>query len=328
METDITRKRSYKESALRKLGITAVLLFLLSANCVHAQAGITLQPQLLIHSPETVFYLNPVWSPDGNKIAFTSDNYDGIWVADAEGRQIRLLSTDSGAGFGMAWAPDAQSIVSRPHVIQNRRRFHSITQYNLSDRSYERIQSEVRGIQGTPHWLPNGAGVVFVKDGSPQIIRTGSGSTSESTNKMLFYHLDKLQSLNPSDGSIELLADFDGRIIFNLAVSPEGNMAAFQVQGKGLFVMQSDGSGLKELGRAERASWLPGGQFIVAAVTEDDGQAVTSAHLVKIDVANGSRSQLTQPGAIKAMHPSVSPCGKWVVFDNPDNGAIYILGLE
>jgi Tol biopolymer transport system component len=52
----------------------------------------------------------PVWSPDGRAIAFVSSrgrvgNDFGIWLADADGRNVRNLVK---RGLGLAWSPDGQ----------------------------------------------------------------------------------------------------------------------------------------------------------------------------------------------------------------------------
>ena len=52
-----------------------------------AQPRSASEPTLLIKSSQGL--MAPVWSPSGDKIAVTSDNYDGIWVADADGSNLK-----------------------------------------------------------------------------------------------------------------------------------------------------------------------------------------------------------------------------------------------
>ena len=54
----------------------------------------------------------PAWSPDGQKIAFTTDR-DGnreIYVADADGANAARLTTDAAADYEPAWSPDGKRI--------------------------------------------------------------------------------------------------------------------------------------------------------------------------------------------------------------------------
>ncbi len=55
---------------------------------------------------------SPSWSPDGQKIAFTSErsgNYD-IWVMDADGGNKQQLTRHEGYDSDCYWSPDGQKI--------------------------------------------------------------------------------------------------------------------------------------------------------------------------------------------------------------------------
>ena len=55
-----------------------ILIYLiLSSNFL-----IAAEPQWLIGDSDN-FYMHPVFSPDGSKIAFTSSNYNGIWIMES-----------------------------------------------------------------------------------------------------------------------------------------------------------------------------------------------------------------------------------------------------
>jgi len=58
---------------------------------------------------------NPVWSPDGSKIAFAS-NRDGnfeIYVMNADGTEQTRLTTDPGWKTNPAWSPDGKKLPFR-----------------------------------------------------------------------------------------------------------------------------------------------------------------------------------------------------------------------
>jgi TolB protein len=54
----------------------------------------------------------PVWSPDGRNIAFSSDksgNYD-IWVLSFKDWQLKQITTDESLDVSPAWSPDGDKL--------------------------------------------------------------------------------------------------------------------------------------------------------------------------------------------------------------------------
>ena len=56
----------------------------------------------------TVRDSDPVWSPDGRRIAFVS-NWQ-VWVMNADGSGERRLTRNGARNFAPAWSPDGQRI--------------------------------------------------------------------------------------------------------------------------------------------------------------------------------------------------------------------------
>jgi Tol biopolymer transport system component len=69
-------------------------------------------PHQLTHGPGTV-QASPVWSPDGQQIAFDSlgeDLHHHIWLVDADGGTPRRLTTDEGTQGMPTWSRDGRWI--------------------------------------------------------------------------------------------------------------------------------------------------------------------------------------------------------------------------
>jgi Tol biopolymer transport system component len=55
----------------------------------------------------------PAWSPDGRRIAFSSDRRGGntdVWVMDADGTHLRRLTDAAGVDLGPVWSPNGERI--------------------------------------------------------------------------------------------------------------------------------------------------------------------------------------------------------------------------
>jgi Tol biopolymer transport system component len=307
-----------------------IALLLVMTNFVNAQPQASGAPRVLAEPQEGSIFMNPRWSPDGKTIAFTSDLYNGLWLMNDDGTQIRLLTADEGAGFGYQWSPAGDLILARPVIIENRRRFHQVKVFDTRNGSYEILVDKTRSLNGLPQWTSNGSQVAMLLDQQPEFRRPQRLPMPKSVDEMpvVLALNDKLLHVQPLNKSVSSLTSFNGRMIFNLTQSPDGKKVAFQVQGKGLHVMDANGSNLKQLGRGEYASWLPGSGYAVVAESIDDGHYITGGELFVVDTETGIYTHITAHTNIAAHQPDVSPCGKWVVFDNPVDGKIYIMDLK
>ena len=91
----------------------------------------------------------PVWSPSGDKIAVTTDNYTGILVADASGTNLRRLTSDAGVGYKMTWTADGSRIVGRTNVAANRMVLHELKAYDVASAKSSVLVAKNR-FDGTP----------------------------------------------------------------------------------------------------------------------------------------------------------------------------------
>jgi Tol biopolymer transport system component len=123
--------------------------------------------------------------------------------------------------------------------------------------------------------------------------------------------------------------EFNNDFVYNAVLSPQGNQIVFQVSnGKGMYVCNVDGSGLRNLGQGERASWTPDGKYVIVMLTADDGEVVTQGELLSIHVTSGARTTLLSSDKYIALSPAVSPDGKKVAFEEYASGAIYVMDIK
>lgn len=313
---------------IRKI-IFPIIGAVLFGQIASSQPKVSGKPQKFLSiSGETL--MNAVWSPDGKSVAFTSDRHNGLWKCNANGKNISQITKDTGAGFGFLWSADSKTILARPSVIENSRRFHYVKTYDVESGQETIILEKSRELNGMPVWCNNDSRIAMLLSGQIKKVNSGkpalkSSSVKESESVLL----GGLLVASPFATKSEIVfPQFKGRYVFNSRISPQGNKIVFQVSGLGLYVSNLDGTDLKHLGFGEHASWMPDNKFIIVTMVKDDGQIVTSGFLFAVNVDSGDYYPLLNDPSVIALKPSVSPDGKKLLFDNLSDGSIYLLNLQ
>ena len=105
---------------------------------------------------------DPVWSPDGRKIAFVRSNTRrGVYVVSADGSGMRNLTPKpkGAAHAAPAWSPDGQEITFAAERSGN-----SEIYVMNGDGSGQRMLTRNPAYDGDPAWSPDGQKVIFVSN--------------------------------------------------------------------------------------------------------------------------------------------------------------------
>ena len=175
---------------------------------------------------------NPTWSPDGNKIAFSSQagGVTDLFVYDLESKQLQRLTDDPYADLEPAWSPDGTEIV----FVTDR---FTTSLDSLSYGDYQLALVDAKGggqIRQLPHltaakhinpqWSPDGQSIYFLGDpgGITNVYRlsVGDGQIAQVTN--VFTGVSGITSLSPA-----------------LSVAQKSSRAVFTVYSGGGFAIQA-----------------------------------------------------------------------------------------
>jgi len=276
-----------------KLLLAAALL----AGCASmmAQPSSFSEPRMFIKASQGL--MNPVWSPDGSKLAVTGDNYIGIYVVNADGSEMVQVSDALGAGYKMTWN-DAQNITSTPYEMVNNRRMTRIENVNVATGAITEIAAAEHNFKR---------------------------SKAVNAKSALQVMLDEPMNATKLIASLN---EYAGKFVLNPALSPDGSKIAFQIQGKGMFVCNADGTELKSLGKGSHATWLPDNQNIMVTLIKDNGDVFTSSDIYCVNVASGKSLNITANSDVIPVTIAVSPDGSKLAFDNDADGCIYIIDLK
>lgn len=317
------------KNRLTKLLITSIFVFGAVWNTT-AQPKVSDEPQLLVKQNGTYFQA-PVWSPDGETMAFTGERYLGIWLANADGSNIRQL-TNADAGYGFSWSNDSESVLTRVSVFENRRRNHKVTIFHTNGTEPTELTEARPRMEALPKWAQYGEKVVLIQNNDIEAFDSGKEVAERFKNKPSepFYVLKNKEiakGMIPVN-STENISPFSDAEYLNLEVSPDGQKVAFEVYAGNLYVMNIDGSNLIDLGRANRPHWSPDSNYLVASVSKDNGYNITEGNLFAFSADGSVQVNLTANTDLIAQNPNWSPDGKRIAFDVPNEGAIYIINIE
>ena len=189
---------------------------------------------------------SPRWSPDGRKIAFTSDRNGNmeIYVMNADGGNVINLTNNPARDEYPAWSPDGRKIV----FSSVRERGSGIYIMNIDGSNQVRLNEVHPGsIDVDPTWSPDGRKILFA-----------SGLRESGAYDEIFL----IDSTN-GDNEINISNNPDCSNQYP-EWSPDGRKIAFRSCGE-IYVMNADGTNQRKLTNSLTLSpeWSPDGQKII-----------------------------------------------------------------
>jgi Tol biopolymer transport system component len=274
--------------------------------------------------------LSPYYSPDGSMIAFTRAGYTGLFVYELSTGNITQLTDEASAGFAFRWSSDSKSILCRVARYDDNRKYNSIKIYNIDTGEANQLTEESTSLTFLPEWIPGNDRVILPQKDEVEIFETGKEPFfTENENEIVVYSLyDRIVVRDFSNSDENVLIPFPGSDYLNISLSPDRTKIVFEVYGGNLFVINTDGTGLTDLGKGYNAKWSGDSWQLVYMITEDDGHTFTSSDIYLINIDGSSKTNITSTDEIIELNPSISPDGTSVVYESYNDGAIYLMKLD
>lgn len=315
---------------MRKVFCFLLLLLTASASFLNAGWKPKQAPRKLAGG-EGQYFMNPRWSPDGSKLAFTETRYHGLWVMNSDGTGLRQVSEEEAAGFGYEWSSDSQALLSRVAKFENNRRYNAVKVFDLPSNTAKQLTDYRTFMPGLPHWSPANDKVYVFNREQLEVFESGkpapAAATTQAASAIHFMKDGRIALGNLATLQFQTFAPAPEQEYLNVVLAPDRSKVAFEVKGGNLHVMNIDGSGLVDLGPGNRPQWSPESDYLVYMIAGDDGHQFLAADIYLIKCDGSEKTNLTNTDDRLEMNPSWG-VGDRVAFDAMEEGEILVLALE
>jgi len=183
--------------------------------------------------------ISPSFSPDGQKIVFVNRAAEGptsLWVVDKDGVNPKLLYTGTNTIVAAAWSPDGTTIAYAMSIDQPNE--YQIFLMDADGRNHRRLSQGLLGIGGSLSWSPDSRYLLIFAGppGDKDIYRLDAATG------------DYLRLTSGGNNTASSYSPDGTQIVFN---SLRNNDQA------DLFIMNADGSGLRQLTDHPEPDWQP-----------------------------------------------------------------------
>lgn len=271
------------------------LSFLTILTTVGAYA-LTISPAVKIDTDGPAH--NPVLSPDGKSMLFSSDNHTGLKLLSFGSETITNLDDAIGAGFNPVFTTDGSEIIYQTASVDGAILTRDIHKYNINSGQSIQLVADSRD-NITPAVFADGKTSVYTDFDKIQLNQNGIVST-----------------LNPIENAHSYLW---------ASISPDGQKLLFVEPFQGVFVSELDGKNpVKIASKGAFPSWA-GENLISFIVSHDDGYVILDSTLKIYDITSGITVNLTDDSIL--VGESTSAADGTIVYATLD-GDIFKITVE
>ncbi len=278
-------------------------------------------------------YESPKWSPDAQRVSFTQEGYNGLYVMNPDGTDLRQISDASGVGYMHQWSIDSREILVRDTrwVTEG----DGVNRYHAAW-SIDMVGKKTRLTQDAIDMQP--AAWRYTRDGAKSVMAPGQKLTQVALQKAPSVLMaEKTEATyNVSyicDCESLTLVDANGnkRVLYNGAAfcpvtSPDGKMVAFNAMDD-VMVMNLDGTGLRKIDMGFNPTWVNNSQIVYERTT-DNGHDYLTGELYLASINGSSIKAITSTSSTIEMYPCASADGSKLLFVNWKDGQIYSADLR
>lgn len=236
------------------------------------------------------------WLPNDEKIIYQSkaNGRDAIWQETPDGKNLRRLIDDLGAGFAVS--PDASSIVYQNRENENQ----GLWRFNIKDGTAKRLTN---GVDITPTFTPDGKTVLFSRLGSATNLWRVSADGGEAVQLTEEFRTTSSPAVSP-DGKYIALAYGKAE---KTSGAPESGLAIVPIEGGRSLKTFAAAFPFGSIYEQVTLQWTPDGAGVNYIVLRDG-----VSNIWRQAAAGGEPVQITDFTSGRVFNFAFSPDGKRV----------------
>ncbi|MFI3240838.1 MAG: hypothetical protein R3Y22_09710 [Bacteroidales bacterium] len=279
---------------------------------VGAQEVEVVKREQLLKGVESIAYY-PVLSEDGEKVVFSTSNYEGLKLYDFKNDVVIKISDAERAGLYPKISEDGVVY----YVTQKRvgaLNYRNLESYDLSSGVNSVIVEGERSVKA-PQLIKGGVAVKSSK---------GMSQTASSVEPTIY--VDGSTIVIAANGKERILSPIESEAGYVWAsLSPDATKILFVAAGKGMFIIDLTGNILAEFAEYQAPVWY-GNDYVVAQNATDDGHQFSSSQIVMLKGDGSYIKELTTPTSM-AMYPTASADANKVIYSTID-GKLYMMEIS
>jgi Tol biopolymer transport system component len=273
-------------------------------------------------------------SPTGDRISFTGQGFNKLYIADVEGRHVQELCSHDAVGWGHQWSPDGKFIAVRANHVQDKTKRVRLELLDVENGTEIALTDFLPSSSrlSRPSWEDKNLLVYSSRTGLQlkriewedsaltlkNVPRQDAALARWSSDALEIIEGPKVRRVRPFRQT---------RQVLNAVWTSDHHFSAVEFSGRpSLYVVSADGKTTTLIdAKGESPSWLDD-HTIVYMVTEDDGYRILSGNIWVSDREGKVKKNLTEGLGEVALFPSAAKNGT-VVFTT-ESGAVYKMTIS
>ncbi|RLD17029.1 hypothetical protein DRI50_00350 [candidate division KSB1 bacterium] len=309
---------------MKKQFISLLILLITGTGLFAQNVKLSVADITALTTQDEGIFFYPKLTPDGQSVLFTGPHFQGLYVLNLSDKTITLLNRDEGAGYEYQISADGKSVFYRAATFKNHKKYYTLKEQNLSNRSSRILESEIREM--TPPQIFKGR-LTYLKNAEVvQRILTQNLQKKRVQNIGAVFVGDR-NMLLINNGERKEMAPLGEGLYLWPHLSPDGQKIVFTFGGDATYVCDLDGNILSKIGYANAPVWSPDGKWIVYMVDHDNGDYFTDSEIFISSADGKQKIQVTDTPDIIEMYPSWGAKLNQLVFAS-NRGQIFMAILK